>query len=148
MDPFAEFDKVQAESKPLKKRIGDRDFEFPGACPADVALELLSLVRSNPGVDPASIAITQMPKLLSEEELSELLKRVTWPSFEAIVGGLFTHYGLLSKEPQRPNRKARRASKTGSSESSARSEPTSDASTDSSSPETSTTSPGVNSSIS
>lgn len=129
MDPFAEFDRVQAETKPLTKTIGDKDFTFPGACPADVALELLTLLMANPDHDPVSVCTTQIPKLIDEAELTELLNRISWKEFEALTKGLFTHYGLLSEESKGPNRKARRASKNGSSKSSARSERTSSGST-------------------
>lgn len=128
-NPFEEFDRVQAETKPLKKKIGDREFVFPGSCRADVALELMTLLLANPTANPVSVATTQVPKLLKESELTELLNRVSWPEFEALTNGLFTHYGLLSEEKKGPNRKARRASNGGSSKSSARSEQTSDAST-------------------
>lgn len=145
MDPFAEFDRVQAETKPLTKTIGNKDFTFPGACPADVALELLTLLMANPNSDPVSVATTQIPRLIEEKDLTELLNRVTWPEFEALTKGLFTHYGLLSEETKGPNRQARRASKRASSKSSARSGQTSRGSTRSASQKDSKTSLGKSS---
>jgi hypothetical protein len=130
-DPFAEYERIKSESKPIEKEIGGQKFTFPGACPSGVALDFVATVFSTEArIDLEVLAIRSLVEILGEEETQRLTEATSFPELKAIAGGLFRHYGLL-QDPAAPNRQARRArgSKKKSSNGSARSEQTSAATT-------------------
>jgi hypothetical protein len=133
MDPFADYERIRSENKPFERQIKGEPFEFPGACPANVAMDFLNTVISTEGrVNVDFLALRAMVDLLGEKDVERLAAVTSFPEMKAIARGLFQHYGLLREEAPAPNRAARRTSrgsKKKSSNGSARLEQTSAAST-------------------
>jgi hypothetical protein len=111
-DPFAEYERVKAESKPIEKTIGGQKFVFPGACPSQKALDFVAVVvRTGAKVDLEVLAIKTLVDIMGEEEAERLAEVTSFPELKAIAGGLFRYYGLITDPPKgpAPNRAARRA---------------------------------------
>jgi hypothetical protein len=109
-NPFARYDKIRKERKPIEKEIDGEKFSFPGSCPADVAVEFVNLV-TNTDVGASAAAVMYLTKLIDEEQGKRLWSVTTVDELSAIAVGLFEHYGLIQDgESPRPNRATRRAS--------------------------------------
>lgn len=121
-NPFAHYDKIRSERKPIEKEIDGETFEFPGACPANIALEFVNMV-ANTEVTPPAAAVMYLTRLIDEDQGKKLFEVTTIDELTAIATGIFEHYGLIqdAEEKPRPNRSTRRTSRKSSSKGSARS---------------------------
>lgn len=104
MDPFEDYDRIVAETKPRSKLIKDERFEFPSSCPADVGLDFTLNALTNPD-RVEDFALAGLARILSDEDLERLCKVTTMSELAAIAVGLFKSYGLvaLPEDVKAPN---------------------------------------------